>query len=93
MEKSRLLVESVAKQCFSAILKSNIPAKLQPKHLLQMCDDVANHAYDWSEEKLLHWIGSIQEGLLVNDILSLDQANLMFAQAKEFHGSPKLPPT
>ena len=91
MERSRVLLEAVAKQYLSAILKSNIPAMLQPKHLLRMCDDVANHARDWSEEKLICSIGIIQEELLENDILGLDEAKVMFAQAREYHGSPNLP--
>ena len=91
MEKSKLLVVSMAEQCASIILKSNmcnweLPYTLQPKHLLWMCDEVANHARDWPAEKLHRWIGFVQCGLLANNILNLDEAKQMLAHAIEYYG-------
>lgn len=97
MEKSRLLVASMAEQCIATILKSNmcnweLPYTLQTKHLLRMCDEVANHATDWPEEKLHRWIGFIQGGLLANNILNLDEVIVMFVVAKESYSPPEADP-
>ena len=97
MEKSRLLVESMAERCTAAILKSNmcnweLPYALQLKHLLWMCDEVAHRATDWPENKLHRWIGFIQGGPLANNILNLDEVKVMFVEVKEYYASLEVDP-
>lgn len=91
MDKSKLLIVAMSERCIAQILKSQtseveLPDVLQPPHLLWMCDQIANHAEDWSESKLHRWLGFIQSGMLANRMLTYDQLKDMFEDAKNSYG-------
>jgi hypothetical protein len=91
MDNPRLLIVAMAEQCRSKILGSsspdvNLPAALQPKHLLWMCDCIDRHAEDGPLTKLHRWIGFVQCAMLAQGMLDLDGLKAMFDNAKIAHG-------
>lgn len=87
MDQDTQLITAMAEQCRTLIHGSSqnnpgLPEALQRKHLLWMCDQIKSRAGQWRVPKLHRWIGFIQAGMLANDMLDLEGAKTMFAEAK-----------
>ncbi len=86
MDKSNLLI-AMAEQCRNMIQQAettdrSLPASLQSKHLLWMCDKIEQHVEDWPVTKLHRWIGFVQGGMIANQVLDLAGAKAMFDEVK-----------
>ena len=91
MDNACLLVTAMAHQCREILSKKlklelGLPASLQPRHLIWMCDEIEQHAEEWPATKLHRWIGFIQGGLLANHMLDFRAAKAMFDEAKVAYG-------
>ena len=91
MEKSNLLI-AMAEQCRNMIQQAEttdavLPASLQPKHLMWMCDKIEQHVEDWPVTKLHRWIGFVQGGMIANQLLDLAGAKAMFDEVKIAFGA------
>ncbi len=64
-----------------------LPASLQPKHLMWMCDKIEQHVEDWPVTKLHRWIGFVQGGMIANHLLDLAGAKAMFDEVKIAFGA------
>jgi hypothetical protein len=78
MDNDSLLIVAMAEQCRSLIGKwerpnPRLPAALQPRHLLWMCEQIDQHADEGPPTKLHRWI-------------DLEGAKAMFDNAKVAHG-------
>lgn len=90
MTKDRDLIVEMALQCLKTLRTSDeevfkLPLPLHPKHLIWMCEQVADHAEHSSLTKLHRWLGFIQAGLLANGMLTLDDITHMFDEVKARH--------
>ena len=88
MDQDSRLINAMAEQCRTLIQSSpqdvpELPAPLQRKHLLWMCNQIEHHAAEWRIPKLHRWIGFIQAGMLANGMLDLESAKSMFTEAKK----------
>jgi hypothetical protein len=91
MDNDSLLIVAMAEQCRSLIGKwerpnPRLPAALQPRHLLWMCEQIDQHADEGPPTKLHRWIGFIQCAMLAHRMLDLEGAKAMFDNAKVAHG-------
>jgi len=92
MGNSSLLIAAMADKCRSMIQDSKVvdygsSEALHPRYLLWMCDSIEQHVQDWPETKLHRWIGFIQCGMMANRLLNLEQAKVMFDEAKNAFGA------
>lgn len=85
-----LIVVAMAERCRDLIQRSDetdclLPAALQHKHLLWMCDCIEEHSEDWPPTRLHRWIGFVQCAMMANRMLDLAEAKAMFNKAKIAH--------
>jgi hypothetical protein len=91
MEPAAALIVAMADRCRRMIQPAQAsdvdrPAGLQPRHLLWMCDQIAEHAIDWPATKLHRWIGFVQGAMLANRTLDVHAAKAMYDEAKSQYG-------
>ena len=87
MDKSALLVVSMAEECSKVIdqwqeVDLSLPGPLRREHLLRMCQRIEKHADDWPISRLNRWVGFIQCALIANRVIDLTEAKGMFDRAK-----------
>jgi len=87
MDQDIQLITAMSEKCRTLIQNSSqnnpeLPEALHRRHLLWMCDQIKRQADQWRVPKLHRWIGFIQAGMLANDMLDLEGAKTMFAEAK-----------
>lgn len=92
MANNDLLIKGMARRCRELLqaslpVDSSLPAPLQSRHLLGMCDRIEEHAEDWPETRLHRWIGFVQCGLMANELLELSEAKTMFDSIKNRFGA------
>jgi len=91
MDNPGLLAVAMADRCRESLLQWHklelgLPASLQPRHLIWMCNRIEAHAEDWPGTKLHRWIGFVQAGMLANQMLDLAGAKALFDDAKVAYG-------
>lgn len=91
MINERLLVLAMAEQCKPHLRgaisnDSDLPQPVHPKHLLWMCEQIAEHSDDWPITKLHRWLGFVQCGILSNRILNFEGIKSMFEDSKNAYG-------
>jgi len=93
VEQSNLLIVAMAERCRNIIQdktedsRFGLPVALRPQHLRWMCNEIAEHAGEWSTNKSHRWIGFIQAGMIANYMLDLDAAKAMFNKLREQYGA------
>ena len=92
MENNRPLIVAMAERCRTIMQgsersDSDLPKALNPHHLLWMCNNIEEHAEEWPETKLHHWIGFVQCGMVANRILDFNGAKAMFDEARTAYGA------
>lgn len=97
MDNARLFINAMAEECRSLIRSfaqrfqepspPPLPTKLGVRHLLRMCDQIEENVENWPVTKLHRWIGFIQAGLLVNQIIDTQGLREMFNDAKNAYES------
>jgi hypothetical protein len=93
MEQANLLIISMAERCRNIIqdkpedTRFALPISLRPKHLRWMCNEILEHAEEWSTNKSHRWIGFVQAGMIANYMLDLEGAKTMFNKLKEQYGA------
>jgi hypothetical protein len=92
VEQSNLQIIAMAERCRNIIqdkaedTRFGLPTSLRPKHLRWMCNEIVEHAADWSTNKSHRWIGFVQAGMIANYVLDLDGAKTMFNKLREQFG-------
>lgn len=90
MDNNRLIITAIVEQCRRLIQEAQItdsplPAEVQPKQLLWMCEQVEENAESGSISRLHRWMGFIQAGMLANRIIGLDDLKSLCDELKVAH--------
>ncbi len=91
MANMNVLVTAMAQRCKEKIVKCDVPdlrlpVPLQLNHLQWMCDQIQLHADEWPATKLNRWVGFVQCAMMANGLIDLQEAKVMFNDAKIAHG-------